>query len=307
MPGPTAALARATTRAASTQTYFTIRLLVNRARRDAAFRAYAYFRWVDDILDGDATPATRRRFAERQASLLDQCLRGEPPAALSRHEAMLADLVETADLTEWGLNAYLRNMMEVMTFDASRRGGLVSRAELDAYTGWLATAVTGAMHYFLGGSRDTPRDPAAFRAAIGAHILHMLRDTGEDLPNGYVNVPCELLDAYGARPTDTESDAYRDWVAHRVRVAAADLEAGGTYFSHLPNLRHRLAGLAYIARFQWLVRRIEADGFRLRSTYKERRRLPRVLGMGREVGSLLFRSAFSGWPPSLAIPLRRPS
>ena len=307
MSGPTAALARATTRAASKQTYCTIRFLVSRPRRDDAFRAYAYFRWVDDVLDGAATPGFRQRFLARQASLLEACLRGEPPADLTRHEAMLADLAETADLTEWGLDAYLRNMMWVMSFDAARRGRLVTRAELDAYTGWLATAVTGAMHYFLGGSRSAPNDPAAFRAVIGAHILHMLRDTGEDLPNGYVNVPREQLDAYRANPTDTGTDAYRDWVAHRVRVAAADLDAGSAYFSSLPNLRHRLAGLAYIARFRWLVRRIEADGFRLRESYDEHRRFSTTLRMGRDAGGELLRSAFGGRPPTLATPLRRPS
>ncbi len=39
------------TKAASKQTYYTIRFLVDRARLEDAYRAYAYFRWVDDVLD----------------------------------------------------------------------------------------------------------------------------------------------------------------------------------------------------------------------------------------------------------------
>ena len=39
------------TKAASKQTYYTIRFLVDRERVDDAYRAYAYFRWVDDVLD----------------------------------------------------------------------------------------------------------------------------------------------------------------------------------------------------------------------------------------------------------------
>ena len=39
------------TKAASKQTYYTIRFLVDRERVEDAYRAYAYFRWVDDVLD----------------------------------------------------------------------------------------------------------------------------------------------------------------------------------------------------------------------------------------------------------------
>ena len=41
------------TKAASKQTYYTIRFLVDRERVDDAYRAYGYFRWVDDVLDAE--------------------------------------------------------------------------------------------------------------------------------------------------------------------------------------------------------------------------------------------------------------
>jgi len=47
------ALAPSLTRAASKQTYYTVRFLVDRERVADAYRAYAYFRWVDDTLDSD--------------------------------------------------------------------------------------------------------------------------------------------------------------------------------------------------------------------------------------------------------------
>jgi len=50
---PSASLAAMITRAASMQTYNTIRALVPPEHRRDAFRAYSYFRWVDDLLDGD--------------------------------------------------------------------------------------------------------------------------------------------------------------------------------------------------------------------------------------------------------------
>ncbi len=44
-------LAAKITKAASRQTYYTIRLLVDRNLVDDAYRTYAYFRWVDDALE----------------------------------------------------------------------------------------------------------------------------------------------------------------------------------------------------------------------------------------------------------------
>ncbi|MGA8393069.1 MAG: hypothetical protein WB775_13160, partial [Burkholderiaceae bacterium] len=43
----------------------------------------------------------------------------------------------------------------------------------------VATAVTEALHTFIGHNQDTPRDETRYLAATAAHITHMLRDTFE--------------------------------------------------------------------------------------------------------------------------------
>ena len=284
-----AGLAKALTRAASKQTYYTIRFLVDRERRDDAFRAYAYFRWVDDTLDAELPSDTsareaegvkRRAFLERQKSLLDRCLRGDVPLHANLHEAMLVDLVQHTGPASNALEAYLRNMMRVMDFDLRRRGHRISEAELSQYTSWLAVAVTEAMHYFLSGGTGAPEGETRYRAVSGAHVLHMLRDTYPDLRAGYINVPHEMLEAHSIGPEDVASEAYRAWVAGRVRIARACFEDGRTYFARVPSLRHRLAGLAYIARFEWLAEVLERDGYRVRQDYGRRKSLPAGLRMG---------------------------
>ena len=50
-------MAAAITHAASQQTGMTIRYLVDRGMVENAYRAYGYFRWVDDWLDTTAMPA----------------------------------------------------------------------------------------------------------------------------------------------------------------------------------------------------------------------------------------------------------
>jgi len=52
---------------------------------------------------------------------------------------MLVEMVHGDHEKNSGLQSYLRNMMLVMDFDARRRGRLISQAELNAYTHWLAS------------------------------------------------------------------------------------------------------------------------------------------------------------------------
>jgi len=176
--------------------------------------------------------------------------------------------------------SYLRHMMLVMGFDARRRGRLVSGVELDEYTRWLAIAVSDAMHHFIGHDASSAPDEARCLAVSGAHILHMLRDTHADLRAGYYNVPREVLELHRIGPTDVDSDGYRAWVEDRVRVARVQLDAGRAYFAAHPCRRHRLAGLAYIARFAWLADTIERDAFTLRPRYDDVRGPRTRLAMG---------------------------
>jgi phytoene/squalene synthetase len=273
-------LASSITKAASKQTYYTIRFLVDRARVDDAYRAYAYFRWVDDVLDATASsgPALseveaskRMAFLERQKSLLESCYRGEPPRDVTIQERMLVELVQGDLEKHSGLQSYLRNMMLVMDFDARRRGRLISQVELNEYTHWLAVAVTEAMQYFIGHDEFTPHDETRYLAVSAAHITHMLRDTYDDMQAGYYNIPREVLEAHQIWPQEVQSEAYRAWVKGRVQVAREYFEAGRVYFRRVQNWRHRLAGFAYMARFEWLLETIKREDYILRSQYSERK------------------------------------
>jgi hypothetical protein len=267
----TSSLAKAITKAASRQTYYTIRLLVDRGRVDDAYRSYAYFRWVDDVLDAEPADADavhrREAFLDRQKGLLEACLAGTPPDDVDPHERLLVDLVREPGRTETRLTSYLRHMMLVMDFDVRRRGHLVSAAELDRYTRWLAIAVSDAMSYFIGHGARTPGDDTRYLAVSGAHVLHMLRDTFPDVRAGYFNIPREVLEPGSTSPGDVRSTAYRAWAERRVGVARTYLDGGAAYFRRVESVRHRLAGLAYIARFEWLIEIIEQDEFTIRPRY----------------------------------------
>jgi len=260
------------TKAASKQTYYTIRLLVDRERIDDAYRAYAYFRWVDDILDAESTSGPERSaFIQRQKSLLKQCDQGEIPQDANFQEKMLVELIQHDHEKNSGLNSYLHNMMQVMDFDATRRGGSISQVELNDYTRWLAIAVTDNLHHFIGHGEFAPHDETRYLAVSAAHITHMLRDTYADMQSGYYNIPREILESNHIGPHDVQSVSYRAWVKRRVQLAREYFKAGKDYFSRVQNPRCRLACFAYIARFDWLLDTIEREGYCLRPQYDERK------------------------------------
>jgi len=263
-------LAASITKAASRQTYFTVRFLVDRQRVAEAYGAYAYFRWVDDTLDAsNSSAAERSAFIQRQQTLLEQGYQGRPLGRLTPEEHMLAGLIQQDHEKNSGLQTYLRQLMAVMAFDAGRRGRVISQAELNEYTRGLATAVTEAMHYFIGHTAYTPHTQARYLAVAAAHITHMLRDTFDDLQTGYYNIPGEAIEAHHITPQDVHSDTYRAWVQGRVRLARLCFKAGKIYLSQIESRRARLAGFAYAARFERLLDTIEREDYRLRPRYEE--------------------------------------
>ena len=262
----------AITRAASKQSYATILLLADRGRSLDAFRAYGYFRWGDDYVDSESLPyESRVRFIERQQALLDLTYAGIMRHDATAEERMLLDMVAGDRAPNSGLQAYLRCMMAVMVFDVQRRGQLVPETALTGYSHDLAVAVTEALHHFIGHDQPTPPTEARYRAVTGAHITHLLRDTYEDVEAGYYNISREFVEAHGIAPDDVDSDAYRLWVQSRCALARAHFAAGRQELARVRNRRCRLAGAAYIARFEMVLDAIERDGYRLRRSYNQRK------------------------------------
>lgn len=274
------------TRASSSQTYFTIRYLADRPLVADAYRAYAYFRWLDDMLDQELlTSAERLAFLTRQQSIIAHCYQGGWPGRMSQEERWIIRLIRHDQKENSGLKMYINQMMAVMAFDARRKGRLITEAELDTYTRSLATAVTEALHYFIGHHDASPLGECRYQAVTGAHITHMLRDTIEDTAVGYYNIPQEYLEAHGLAPTDLHHPAFQSWVHHRVQLARRCFQAGRAAINQVENWRCRLAGYAYIARFEVVLDAIEKDGYRLRPNYPERK--------GKRAGVKMALAAFS--------------
>jgi phytoene/squalene synthetase len=270
---PTNSLARAITYDASRQTGWTIQTLVPRHKRADAFRAYAYFRWVDDVLDGEGlTPSERVSFLESQQDLLRRCLDNRPPRQVNSDEWLLVALTQGRMGKDPGLKIYLEDMMAVMTFDAHRRGRRITQAELQAYSRRLATAVSEAVYTFIGEECQAPRIAQRYLAADAAHIIHMLRDMFDDLEAGYVNIPLEVLSGDQISAADLLRPEVQSWVQERVQTARAYFDQGEAYLALVNNPRCRLAGALYAMRFMEVIEAIEREDYVLRQDYRDCKR-----------------------------------
>lgn len=184
-------LAATITHNASKQTYYTIQFLVDRPLAADAYRAYAYFRWVDDCLDQAAmTRPERAAFVERQRTIIARTYGGERFSNLTAEESLVVELIQNDGGQSSGLRAYIDNMMVVMAFDAQRRGQVISRPELEEYSRWLATAVTEALHHFIGHNCAAPQDESHNRHAH----YHNLYFVGASTHPG-TGVPTALISA----------------------------------------------------------------------------------------------------------------
>jgi phytoene/squalene synthetase len=289
-PGGKSDLPARITKAASKQTYYTIRFLVDRERVQDAYRAYAYYRWVDDRLDTNTgSRESKLTFLNRQREILEACYRQEPYPSITPEEQMLVELIAQDREKYSCLQFYLRNMMAVMSFDVERKGRWITNAELNHYSRLLAMAVTEALFYFIGHSGPYPSTASRYQAVYGAHIAHMLRDMHDDIQLGYINLPAESLKGGNISLSDMNSEPFRKWVLERTRVAKRCFQTGKKYLSQVRNVRFRLAAFTYLARFEWMIRLIERDGYCLRRTYPERRGIRAAFWMGWRV----FRSALN--------------
>ena len=133
--------------------------------------------------------------------------------------------------------------------------------------------------YFIGHDTPPPLEGRA-TAVRGAHVIHMLRDLIEDCAIGYYNIPAEYLAAHGIGVGDYDHPAFRAWVAERVALARDCFREGRAFIGRVSNRRCRLAGRAYVARFEYVARLIEQDGYRLRAAYPERKSARAALWTG---------------------------
>jgi phytoene/squalene synthetase len=270
MTDHTAQLAQSITYHGSKQTYFTARILVDKDLTGDFFRSYAYFRWMDDIIDiHSQTDEERILFIERQKNIINGLFNNVHFDDLTIEEEMLVDLIQNNPSAGSGLESFIRNMFAIIEFDARRKGRLITRDELIWYTTKLGRSVTDGILYFVGNGQPEPTIDHKYLAGTAAHIAHLLRDMLRDMADGFINIPREYLEEHGISHENIDSVPFKSWVQARVRESRDYFHDGKKYLEELGELRRKIVGYWYCARFEGVLDAIERDGYILRDEYPE--------------------------------------
>ncbi|MEJ2551441.1 MAG: squalene/phytoene synthase family protein [Anaerolineales bacterium] len=290
----TAQLAHSITRKSSKQSYYTACFLADKTLADDCLKAYAYFRWADDVVDEfSSSQSERMAFVARQKQLITDLYGMRLVDGLSPEEAMIADLIQNDKRENSGLKSFIHNFFAIIEFDALRKGRTISEEELKWYASRLGTAVTDAIQHFVCNEHAYPDGENRYLAATAAHITHMLRDMRSDISEGYINIPTEYIDDHDLNLEDVGNPAFRAWVRNRVELARVYFSKGKQYLDQLSVLRCKIAGYWYCARFETILDIIERDDYVLRADYGQRRSFINWLKIAGVAVSVTIRHALS--------------
>jgi len=263
-----AQIAREITHRSSKQTFFTIKLLVDEKLRDDCYRAYDYFRWVDDMVDVVYQDNNQKiEFVERQIFIADALYAGNRSFKLTEEETMLADLIKNDAGSAGLLKSYIYNFLVIIKFDAIRHGNWINTKQLEWYASTLGKAVTDGIQYFVCNGYPYRDSKNRYLAATAAHITHMLRDTKEDLKEGYYNYYAPEMEEQYLFKMEIMDGPDKDWIRSRVNLARRYFNDGKIYLDSLDALRCKIVGYLYCMRFERILDIIEEDGFQLRERY----------------------------------------
>jgi phytoene/squalene synthetase len=300
----TAVLARSITKADSKQSYYTGLFMVDKPLRDDFYRAYAYFRWVDDVIDVHSkTNDERFRFIKQQRKLIDSLYNDEQPDNLTPEEDMLVELISHDKNKNSNLQSFIRNMFAIIEFDVYRKGRLVTKDELKWYSETIAKSEIDGLMYFIKNDHPYPYSENCYHAIIGAHMGHLMRDMLPDIEEGFINIPKEYINEHELDPFDPNSEPFRNWLKGRIKEARWYMDEGKRYLESLDVLRMKIVGNWYIARFEVVLDAIEREGYILRPKYREQRKLSVFLRFAKLTVAIIGRHFkckwFSRWVKSV--------
>lgn len=255
-PSPSdAAEMRRIVRDSGSSFYWPMRLLP-RERRTAMHAVYAFCRAVDDIADGPAPAAEKRRALEGWRAELDRVHGGAPRTAVGRALA--------AAVARFGLaRADLAAVIEGVEMDVSGAAHAPDLATLELYCARVAGAV-GLLSVRVFGADSEAARRGALALGHAMQLTNILRDLSEDAARGRLYLPREILQRHGIATADpgaaTRHPAIGRACAELAAIAETRFGEAERAFAACPRRRLRPA-LAMMAVYRLLLRRLGDRGW----------------------------------------------
>jgi len=275
-------VAQRITQKESSTAYRLSKFLFNRGTSAIFCLGYAYFRWLDDLVDAlDATKEVIQAIVEKQKTLIGKLYSNNIRInvyELNIYEQMLYYLVKHDITNDCYLHNYFMNMFHAIEFDSQRRYQVSPQTALDTYSNRLGGAYTRVLQAFTSWHQTKPQaDDMVYYSGFAAHKAHILRDFYTDISLGYYNISKESLAEYGWSIDQLPYVDLRNWVYRTVKETYLAFRYGLDALKKVQNQRLRFLGYATCAQYIFVLEKIRRNDYHLRLSYKpspfEKRRM----------------------------------
>ena len=247
-------LCRRITKSEAKNFYYAFRTLPHRKRR-AIYAAYAFFRRVDDVVDGDASLDVKRRQLDEARAHLDAERSGDgpDPVLMALRHAIDEHSISTG---------YFEDFVDGMEMDLDQTR-YRNFEELRRYC-YGAASAAGLISISIFGYTDSKAVEYAVDLGIAMQLTNILRDLGEDAGRDRIYIPADELETYGYSEADllsgTTNDAFRELMSFQVE-RARQFFASGTRLVPLVSADSRACPSALAGIYGAILDRIEASEY----------------------------------------------
>lgn len=180
-----------------------------RKKRDAVYAAYAFCRFVDDVVDespeGDSdVVASMDRWEEE----LDRCYEGRPTHQVT---VALADTVARYPIPKSSFAGLIQGCRQDLV-----KTRYQSFDELMQYSDLVATTIS-TMSLAIFGYRDAAAVARGRDLATAFQLTNILRDVGDDIEKDRIYLPAEEMERFGVTESDLRAQRVTPQFAELMR------------------------------------------------------------------------------------------
>lgn len=262
-------VARQRVKASNLTAYILVRLFTRADRNDYLCMAYAYFRWIDDIVDSPTTSdEEKEQFIERQRRFLANLYDGLVFQDSRTLEEQFAQCFVAYD-RKMGciLKDDVLGMLSVLKHDLERDRVPWPAAEMHEFITLESRSYINMIRFSCG-EEGNYSGSNRYDEGVACKLAHMLRDFIEDLNQGTMNISRDDLEKYEINLDKVNNENFRLWVRDQVMFAGECFRLGRRNLSNSSQLRYKIASNLYCAKYEDILAMIEQDKYFLRSDYR---------------------------------------
>lgn len=230
--------------------FFIVLPLIADRRALIMLSAYGWFRRIDDVVDGEGNPPkghTILSYFQRKRDLFTAvAFSSRYRSECAVEDLLLVHVLRASARWDIDLRDEFATLFELMQFDAKRRtqGCATPAIELRQYAIQQDICILSALAKIFGRKQRLEQPVSAIESLQGLFTRSdWLDDLPDDMRNGMINIPTEVVQQSGGLDGLQNSPSFRKWHTEEIKELGERWENAGQEFviSYLNTFSSRLA------------------------------------------------------------------